>query len=302
MATRILVTGDYWHSDFKDLIGGCSISTTLVTVDKFLHLQDQDSTISSSPFATEATFDLVVIAQSRQGQFDQSLIDAVNAFAGATPVVMMLGSWCEGEIRSDRPAEGVKRVFWHQWRGRFSVFLDQLENDGVTHWHGPATETDADCIEAANSSSGNLSHNHLTVGVSAWNVEAYDSISSAINSFGWKTRWVERSSLSSLAGAVNAVCIDADSLDENLERRITWLKERVFDVPMVLTLNFPRKNEVSDLRNMGVSHVVSKPFELNDLRIAISQSIESSTQSTSSVPAPKGGMKVGKSALGPSAI
>ena len=114
MAIRILVTGDYWHSDFKDLIAGSLVSTTLVTIDKFLHLTGSEPS-GSTPLVIEeeGTFDLVVIAQSRQGQFDQSLIDAVKAFAGTTPVVMMLGSWCEGELRSDQPAEGVTRVFWH---------------------------------------------------------------------------------------------------------------------------------------------------------------------------------------------
>lgn len=294
MATRILVTGDYWHSDFKDLIADCPVATTLVTIDKFLH--DPSSTLSTL-VDDDAGFDLVAIAQSRQGQFDQALIDAVKVFAGATPVVVMLGSWCEGEIRSDRPAEGVKRVFWHQWRGRFSTFVSHLADDGVTLWHGAETETDADRIVHTSARGSGTPSEHLTIGVSAWNVETYDSLSAGIQSFGWKTRWVERSSLSNLAGAINAVCIDANSLDENLERRLTWLKEQVFDVPMVLALNFPRNNEVSELHNMGVSHVVSKPFELNDLRVAIEQAVEVKAKSGSAVPAPKASLKMKKSSV-----
>ncbi len=295
MATRILITGDYWHSDFKDLIAGCSVSTTLVTTDKLLAPQNEAVSQSGSGKGVRAlsedAFDLVAIAQSRQGQFDQSLIDGVKAFAGTSPVVMLLGSWCEGEHRSDRPAEGVKRVFWHQWQGRFSTFVDQLAKEGITLWHGPNTETDADRVGTflpGESYSGN----NLCVGISAWNVESYNVLSEAVKTFGWQTRWVERSSLASLAGAVNVICIDANALDEHLERRVAWLKEKVFEVPLVLTLNFPRHHEVADLQNMGITHVISKPFELNDLRVTIATAAEShliapAVASTSTIPAPK---------------
>lgn len=303
MAAAILVTGDYWHSDFKDLIGAGPASTTLVTMDKFLHPADADPSASALlAIGGQDSFDLVVIAQSRQGQFDQSMIDAVKSFAGSTPVVMMLGSWCEGELRSDQPAEGVTRVFWHQWQGRFETFEKHLADSGVTLWHGPTTETDADRIVASRALDSVSDSEHLCIGVSAWNVEAYDSLSAAIQSFGWKTRWVERTNLPSLAGAINAVCIDANSLDENLERRINWLKEQVLDAPLVLTLNFPRKDEVSRLRGMGVSHLVSKPFELNDLRAAISQSVEAVGESTHSVPSPKGSLNPQNPALGKSSV
>jgi CheY-like chemotaxis protein len=282
MAAKLLVTGDYWNSDFKDLIGGGQASTTLVTLDKFLLFSDPNSSSTTLDIGGEDTFDLVVIAQSRQGQFDQSLIDAVKKFAGTTPIVMMLGSWCEGEMRSDQPVEGVKRVFWHQWRGRFNAFLNHL--------------AEADHIVAASTLEREDSSQNLCVGISAGNVESYDSLSAAIQSFGWKTRWVERTNALSLAGAINAVCIDANSVDDNLERRISWLKEQVFDVPLVLSLNFPRKNEVAKVRNLGVSDVISKPFELNDLRDAIATSVEGNPQSNRPVPVPKASLRPKKAA------
>lgn len=301
MTAKILVTGDYWSSEFKDLIGGSLASTTLVTLDKFLYLAEPDLSVTvPSVVGGEETFDLVVIAQSRQGQFDQTLIDAVKSFAGTTPVVMMLGSWCEGELRSDQPAEGVTRVFWHQWRGRFNTFLSHLADNGVTLWHGADTKTDADRISAASAVEIGSAAEKLCIGISAGNVEAYDSLSASIQSWGWKTRWVERTDTSNLAGAINALCIDANSLDDRLEKRIAWLKERVFDVPLVLSLNFPRKNEVFKLDNLGVSHVVSKPFELNDLRNAILESLQGSSQAKSPVPTPKSSLKPQKAAMGQS--
>ena len=46
MTAKILVTGDYWSSEFKDLIGGSLASTTLVTLDKFLYLAEPDLSVT----------------------------------------------------------------------------------------------------------------------------------------------------------------------------------------------------------------------------------------------------------------
>ena len=125
-SARILLSGDYWHADYRELIAHMNVPATLTPLDKIVAIDTQ-------------RFSLIIIAQSRSGQFDQAEIDAIVTQNPSTPVVMLLGSWCEGERRSDTPVEGVKRVFWHQWQGRFQSFCDQLEKDGISIWHSPAT-------------------------------------------------------------------------------------------------------------------------------------------------------------------
>ncbi len=257
---RVLLSGDYWHADFRDLIARMTIPTTLTPLDK-LKVDDTQR------------FSIILIAQSRSNQFDQSIIDSIVASNPLTPVVMLLGSWCEGERRSDRPVEGVKRVFWHQWQGRFKDFSRQMRADGVSVWHAPATETDADRVLTIRHNVGFKTG--FVIGISAQNKQTYDALAQGVDAIGGKPKWVERVSWINLTASATAICIDADSLDAALERRIKWLQNKLSHAPMVVLMNFPRRQEVEQLNKLGVGAVVSKPFELNDLRSAITSAVES---------------------------
>lgn len=254
---RVLLSGDYWHADYRDLIARMSLPATLTPLDK---LDPGDV----------SRFSIVIIAQSRSNQFDQAIIDSILAQNPLTPVVMLLGSWCEGERRSDRPVEGVKRVLWHQWQGRFANFCQQMEADGITIWHSPATESDADRILSMKNDGG--LKEDLVIGISALNQPTYDALARGIEAIGGRPKWVERMSWINLAASVSAICIDGDSLDATLQRRIRWLQSKVDHAPLIALLNFPRRQEIEQLTQAGVADVVSKPFELADLKAAIDRS------------------------------
>ena len=303
-ASRILITGDYWHKDFQNLIAEIDVTATMMTLGSLL----PEATDSSTDEGL-SKFDLVTIAQSRQGQYDQATIDAIVERVGTTPVVMLLGSWCEGELRSDKPIEGVKRVYWHQWQGRFAEFIDELENEGVSAWHAPATTTDADHIQTITVKSlrAKTEEKSLAIGVSAWNAESYQVLADALKSFGWQPRWIERSNWINMAASLDAICIDAGSQPDKTAQRLQgfqWLKEKAANIPMVLTMNFPRHQDVAELEKIGVTRIVSKPFELADLRVAIEAAVAASSTSagdSTNEPAPKmtGGKTTRSKSIGP---
>lgn len=249
---RVLLSGDYWHGDFKNLNANLFIPATLVP---FESLQALDAN----------RFSLIVIAQSRSNQFAQEVIDDLVARNPLTPVVMLLGSWCEGERRTDRPIEGVKHVYWHQWSGQFTKFCQQMAQDGVSLWHTPPTESDADRVVSEivdrppiRSLAGTV------VGISASSVAVFDSLSHGVTAIGGKAKWVEHTSWINLLASIEIICIDANSLDASLKRRVRWLKSQTVHVPMIAILNFPRTQEIEELKRLGVSAILSKPFELSD--------------------------------------
>ena len=67
------------------------------------------------------------------------------------------------------------------------------------------------------------------------------------------------------------MCVVADSWTAELEKRIEWLGSEIPDVPFVLLLNYPRQTDSESILAAGVSAVISKPFELQDLKAAISE-------------------------------
>ena len=252
---KILFTGDFWHADFKTIISSIDVPITLVPIEKIDSVSDQQ-------------FDLIVVAQSRRDQFSSIDVEKIQTIFANTPTVSLLGSWCEGESRSGTPYPGLIRVYWHQWEGRYQKFVDQLAQEELTEWHAPMTSSVADRI--ASSSVGPETSLVQCVGISAWSNTQHEMYADAVKCFGWKSRWVERGAWGgSRASLLSAVVIDADSWSGALSNRVNWLRTEFPRVPMVLTLNYPRENELDEISQSGISAVVSKPFELEDLRQAI---------------------------------
>ena len=257
---RILFTGDFWHQDFQSIVSSFEVPVTLVPIEKISAVEGE-------------AFDLVVVAQSRRSQFLANDVEVVQAMFGITPVVSLLGSWCEGESRSGTPLPGLIRVYWHQWQGRYTRFVQQLEQSGITSWHAPRTSAVSGQIEA--NSRPPQSQQDVLVGISAWTKGQHDMVADAVGHFGWKSCWVERSIWDAhSASPLAAVCVEADSWCAQLANRIRWILNEVPQAPIVLLLNYPRESEWDEMQACGVSEVVSKPFELGDLGTAIQRAIE----------------------------
>lgn len=259
---RILLTGDYWHHEFQSVISNFDVPMTLVPIEKIESVSD-------------FKFDLIVIAQSRRDQFFAVDLEKIQVMFPFLPVVGLLGSWCEGETRSGAPIPGVKRVYWHQWEGRYERFVQQLAGTGITSWHAPRTASVADQIVSdvpLRHVSGTIEY----VGISAWSRAQYEMLADAITQFGWQPRWIERGVWDAeTSRTISAICIEADSWCTNLESRIRWVRSEIPQAPIVLLLNYPRAFELDEIHSAGVSEVVSKPFELSDLRLSILRSTES---------------------------
>jgi len=262
---KILLTGNYWHSDFQSIVSGFDVPITLVPIEKA-------STIK------HPTFDLILIAQSRRGQYSVQDIENLQAAYPAVPMIGLLGSWCEGETRSGTPWPGVTRVYWHQWEGRYQKFVEQLAQSGITDWHAPKTSSIADRI--ANTKRITTPNDIRRVAISAWTNTSFAMVADAIRHFGWTSCWVERSVWNAeTVSSVDAICIEADSWCDNLSNRIKWVTREVPGTPIVLILNYPRNDEFKEIKAAGISEVISKPFELDELQSAILRAAKAHAES-----------------------
>jgi CheY-like chemotaxis protein len=62
--------------------------------------------------------DAIVLAQAFPGQFSHQAVDRLRRLAPLTRVLGLMGSWCEGEMRTGSPWPGAVRTYWHQWPAR----------------------------------------------------------------------------------------------------------------------------------------------------------------------------------------
>lgn len=248
----LLLTGQFWHNEFADLVNGLTVPTTLMRTEQLLELREWNP-----------QFGLILVCKERRGSIDQGLIEQLKTLAPGTPIVVLLGSWCEGESRSGTPLTGVTNIYWHQWQGDFI----QLQSF-VSGQHWPIALADATELLEAEPQQSQL------FAISALTSIQYEMMAEAISALGGKSVWLEKTSWQAEPiDSVLAIIVDGDSRSESLSRRVALAQSLAPDRPVICTMGFPRKNEVQDLRaKFGVSQVVSKPFDLSQLYHAIRQS------------------------------
>ena len=265
--TKVLITGDYWHSDFRALLPELDCVTTLVPTEKL-----------SDEHLFDASYDLIVLAASRRDQLSPAWVESVRGKASPTPLVALLGTWCEGEQRSGEPWPGVQRIYWHQWQNRFAHFVRQLTSSEVCDWQLPATSNDADiAINFGSNQTTKIADRQSIIGVSAVSDIHFQMIADALQTFKRDAYWIEQQDLdASVIAKLSLVVVDADSWNPNVQARIESLRHDLkIDTPIVLLSNFPRQSDLTAVNAMGISEVVSKPFQLSDFALAIQRAAES---------------------------
>lgn len=262
---KILLTGDYWHADFQDLIRDNQNATTLLPIENLLESANRDSDYS-----------LIVIAQSRRNQFPNRLIEDLYLTRPQVPVVALSGSWCEGESRSGTPIPGLIRVYWHQWQGRLDSFCRQLASHQTATWQLPRTYSIADQILYDRRLSGAQFEGELVIGISALTPNSHEMLKDVCDSARLESVWVDALADDEELEVEPAVILaDGNSMTNHLVERIRRIRTRFPAAATIVTLNFPRRYDFDVAQREGILRVVSKPFILSDLH---SQIFEIATQ------------------------
>lgn len=257
---KLLVSGEFWHTDFADLISRVEVPTTLIPGEKLGQLLPPADQYSA-----------VLIAQSRRGSVSQTFINHVRNLFPQAPIVVLLGSWCEGETRSGNPLQGVVRMYWHEWNGSYSSLSTRLAMHGVQLPNSLNNRRPQDILKAEeqrfSATSPMATTEPCVIGVSALTLCQYETLEEPLRALGANSVWIEQATWRACEPQeISAICLDSDGVGELLYGRVELAREIIPTAPLILTLNFPRKDELNDLRaELNVKAVVSKPFDLHTL-------------------------------------
>jgi len=206
--------------------------------------------------------DLVVLAIPRPGRVSQQDVDRIRAAAPLCRIVALLGSGCEGELRSGRPLQGVARVYWHQWLPPFAQGLERMSLGEACEWDLPATATDDErslWIDAKQrrTASG-------IVAVVARHASTVAALADACRLAGHVVVGASGDGATQFHGASVVLWDCARSAGEDVAR-VRSLVARVAPTPVVVLAGFPRLDEFEAMLEAGAAAVVSKPARLADL-------------------------------------
>lgn len=257
---KLLVSGEFWHSDFADLIGRVEVPTTLIPGDRLSALSHSDDHYSA-----------ILIAQSRRGSVSQTFINHCRRLFPETPVIVLLGSWCEGETRSGTPLQHVVRMYWHEWNGSYRALSARLAAQGMP-LPGPSSKRPLEIVRQSENTGAVAAHAACeaclnVVAVSAMTLCQFETLEDPLRALGAAPIWLEQAAWrAATPEEVSAVILDCDGISPILRGRMELVCETLPGSPIFLCLNFPRKDEIAELRQgFEIAGVISKPFDLHAL-------------------------------------
>jgi CheY-like chemotaxis protein len=209
----------------------------------------------------EQAFDLIVLATTYPGQFSSDAVERLRRISPLSRVVGLLGTWCEGEMRSGHPVPGAIRVYWHQWEQRLE-WESARWHDGVRcSWGLPATAGEEERVLALAESP--FPQRSGLIAICSQEYAIGDWLCAACGKAGYTTKWFRPGAplrdASPVAGIFDAS--DQPQQYEDLRRFAAALDP----APVVALMGFPRVEDRDRALAAGAASVLSKPLLVQDL-------------------------------------
>jgi hypothetical protein len=206
--------------------------------------------------------DVIVVVQSRSGQFHQDQISSLRQAAPLARITALLGSWCEGEARTGRPWPGAMRVYWHQCAPRFDRELARLSSGKCPTWGLPVTATPDEMIDFSMVTDAPLCSG--LIAIRARLGCTYDALAGACRSAGYATVWLRDDQHVQVRGP-KAVIWDDTYCGERQAARMATTVRAVQPAPVVALFHFLRIDDHRRALAAGAAAALTKPLLMDDL-------------------------------------
>jgi hypothetical protein len=209
--------------------------------------------------------ELIVVAQSRPGAFPSPAIERLRRSAPLAGVVALVGSWCEGETRSGRPAAGVARLYWYEFPSWWRRQLALRAAGRCPEWARPEDFglRAADCrLEIADA--------RIAIETTCW--ETTSAIEDVLQSAGAEAVWVRPGHNVDLSGVTAGIWEGGQLKDSETERLSAFCaKLAPHQAPVLALLDFPRRDRCEAARRAGAMAVMGTPWLNVDLVATLRQ-------------------------------
>lgn len=234
----IWLVGDCEHPDFADAMAWLRANC---------ECRDPQAARVDSPSA-------IIVVQFRPGSIPARFVESLHRQAPLARLILLTGPWCDGELRTGRLPPGVVRIRWHQWWQQLPGELSR----GAARL--PRTSTDADRLERQIQGLAACAKSSGRIAIHTASRENYVALADACGALGWQAEWTH-------ADAGMFVC-ELALLDGWAELLASDGMLSGKARPRVLLVDFPRPDEFSRAKELGVQAIVAKPFTLPTLAAA----------------------------------
>jgi CheY-like chemotaxis protein len=204
----------------------------------------------------------IVVAQAYPGQFSREAVDRLRHLAPLARVLGLLGSWCEGEMRTGEPWPAAIRVYWHQWLPRVEQELTRLRRGDCATWALPITAGEEERFLLLADQPLEKREGLIAVWAPQFDVQSW--LTAACSRRGYSTVWLRPHRPARVEDVTAAIFDGNECRGEEIES-LRELAETVGPVPIVALLDFPRVEDRNRALAAGAAAVLSKPLLIDDL-------------------------------------
>lgn len=212
--------------------------------------------------AVEIAPELILLAQPLPGAVRQRDVDRLQRLAPLARVVIVAGTWCEGELRTGLPPVGALRLYWYELAPWWYAAERRLAAGLASAWSAPLDHPQAGRYVASRSA------NELAVpspvAVHADDFSVYETLADALAVEGVEAIWTRGTTTSSARAGI----WDGGQLSDRELERLRRCCTQVAG-PVVAMLDFPRVEHIAQARAAGAVAVFAKPYVVDEVFAAL---------------------------------
>jgi hypothetical protein len=245
---RGLILGDYDHPDFEPAVA-------------WLRQRAQTECFRDAQDAAQnaAVAELILFAQSRPGRFGQSDVERLHAASPLARLAVLLGVWCEGEMRTDAPLRGVMRIYWHEWEAKLPPLWSS--SDECAAWRLPRTSLPGERTLAESSIPEN--EFRQLIAIRARGAASYAALAHAVHTGGFTSVWLDPRQPSRTNPA--ALLWEGDFRVPSELEELSCLVAAFPRAPAIVLGSFLRPEDRRVAIGAGAVDIVGKPFLISEL-------------------------------------
>jgi CheY-like chemotaxis protein len=233
-------------------------------------------------------YDVVILCEPRPGVWSDHELAELRSLAPLARLVRLSGSLCEGQARSGRPAAGTWHVPWHRGATFAARELSAAASTAEEPWGSspcwslPLTATPDERALATFQPGAPRASGHVVICSASAATAA--ALAATCESAGYTTSRYLPWDLTTAPPRGLTTALLWDTTVESLSdaARVTSLQAAHPHVPILALAGFPRAEDVAAAHAAGITAVLAKPLDTNELLWRLEQlSVETGGRASS---------------------
>ena len=264
---QVCLLGDWELREFA------AATAEITAAHDWLHMADLEAACEILDDCQQSP-ELIFLAQPQPGLYRQAEIDRLQRLLPLTRLVVVAGSWCEGELRTGTPPDGVIRLYWYEFASWWRAAVGRRDAGICPLWSLPLDHPQAGRWSSVRVLISQITPK-LSVLIDATDYAAYETLSAALGEFAITSScsWNGQRDLTLKRPTVNAGIWDGGQLGEREAVQLTQFCNKI-DGPVVALLDFPRVEHLEQTRAAGAVAVFAKPYVVEELVQTFEQSVK----------------------------